>query len=281
MTPFIVVGMPRTGSTLLLRTLREHPDIRAYGELFHWVDAERMSWGHTIHQKSATISYDVRSGNPMEFLREWVWCPANASHRAVGFKIFAQHVVDNSSPGFFRLLLQEFPDLHVIHVRRLDYLAVLVSWLMANKTGEWSLRPGDASGKATGQTLSPTAVEAEAFFSRMEQADNFFACELGCRRYLAVDYKELSRYYQETCNDVFDFLGVRQLPAVPSLKKQIDRDLSDVVTNYAQLREHFSRSRYAEFFPQPAARGISTDQRQPHFSGTASAFRFQLPKIKL
>jgi LPS sulfotransferase NodH len=248
MKPFVIVGMPRTGSTLLLRALQQHPDIQAYGELFHWLEAERAAAYHAIHSKSATISFDAKTGNALEFLREWVWGQANAHFKAVGFKIFAEHAVESSSPDFFRSLLQEIPGLHVIHVQRPNYLDVFVSWLIAQQTGEWFISSDSVSVKGGHQTISPAPDQASAFFAKMESADRFFGDTFSGGSYLPVFYEDLSRNLQETCDRIFQFLGVGASPVTPLIRKQIERDIPEIVSNYRQLSEHFSGSKYAKFF---------------------------------
>ena len=40
--PFVIVGMPRTGSTLLLTTIQQHPAVLSYSELFHQYEASPL-----------------------------------------------------------------------------------------------------------------------------------------------------------------------------------------------------------------------------------------------
>lgn len=251
MKPFVIVGMPRTGSTLLLKALQQHPDIQAYGELFHWLEAERVAPYHAIHLRSATLGFDAATGNPLEFLREWVWGASNARYKAVGFKIFAEHAVDHSSPDFFESLRNQFPGLHVLHIQRPNYLDVLASWLMAQQTGEWFVPSGSDPASAAAPTISAAPDEAEAFFSRMESADKFFAETFAAGAYLPVTYEDLSRDLQATCDRIFDFLGVERSPVVPLIRKQIGRDIHEIVSNYRQLAGHFADTPFSRFFKAP------------------------------
>jgi hypothetical protein len=89
--PFIIAGMPRSGSTLLLTTIQQHPAILAYSELFHAVIGER-SGTHAIRRDGAALYFDAASADPIDFLKRWVWTDSNAGYRAIGFKIFAEYV---------------------------------------------------------------------------------------------------------------------------------------------------------------------------------------------
>lgn len=280
MKPFIIVGMPRTGSTLLLKALRQHPDIQAYGELFHWLETERKARYHAVHLKSASISFDAENGNALEFLREWVWGQTNASFKAVGFKIFAEHAVENSSPDFFQSLLQDIPGLHVIHIQRPNYLDVFVSWLMAQKTGEWFISSDSDSKKVVDQTVSAAPDQADAFFAKMESADRFFADTFFGDAYLPIFYEDLSQNLQETCDRVFQFLGVRKSPVMPLIRKQIERDIPEDLSNYRQLTQHFSSTKYSRFFH--ARRPAGTEWTWSNIAASGYSFNYRIipPEIK-
>jgi LPS sulfotransferase NodH len=249
--PFVIVGLARSSSTLLLRALKQHPEIKAYGELFHWLEAERRAAYHAIHFRSATIGFDAANGDPLEFLREWVWGPSNSRFKAAGFKIFAQHAIENSSPDFFASLREEFPGLHVLDIRRPNYLDVLASWLMAQQTEKWFFASDSEPASAVAPAIAPTPDQAEAFFARMESADRFFADMFSGGAYLPVSYGDLSRDLQATCDRVFDFLGVEASPDTPSIRKQIERDLREIISSYRELAEYCSGTRFASFSRRP------------------------------
>ena len=280
MKPFVIVGMPRTGSTLLLRALQQHPDIQAYGELFHWLESERVAPYHAIHLRSATLGFDAASGDPLEFLREWVWGESNARFEAVGFKIFAEHAVDHSSPDFFKSLRSQFPGLRVLHIQRPNYLDVLASWLMAQQTGEWFV-PSDAEPAGVASpTISASPDEAEAFFSRMESADRFFVETFFSGAYLPVTYEDLSQDLQATCDGIFDFLGIKRSPVVPLIRKQIDRDIREVVSNYNQLARHFADTPFSRFFKAPSPEEAESGRSTSPAVGYSANYRIRSWTIK-
>jgi len=225
-----------------------HPEIQAYSELFHWVESERKTDYHAIHIKNAVLSYDASSESPLEFLQEWVWCESNAHYKAVGFKIFFKHAINNSSSDFFKDLLRYFPDLHVIHIQRRNYFDVLVSWLMAQQTGEWFLSNDSEERKKHCQAISPSLGETEEFFINMERADRFFIDTFSGGSYLTVYYDDLANAFQETCDKVFHFLNVEPLIAKPALIKQTTNDVKNMVSNYNYLSQHFLGTKYASFF---------------------------------
>jgi len=148
---------------------------------------------------------------------------------------------------FFQSLLREFPGLHVIHIQRPNYIDVFVSWLMAQQTGEWFIPSDGVSAKASDKTISPAPDEADAFFAKMESADRFFADTFSGGSYLPIVYEDLSQNLQETCGQVFQFLGVGASPVTPLIKKQVERGIPEIIRNYRQLSEHLSRTKYSRF----------------------------------
>jgi len=48
---FILLGHGRSGSTLLVRSLTEHPNVRMFGELFHYEQKERERAFHALNKK--------------------------------------------------------------------------------------------------------------------------------------------------------------------------------------------------------------------------------------
>jgi len=262
------------------RHYKQHPDIQAYGELFHWLEAERMAPYHAIHSRSATIGFDAAKGDPLEFLREWVWGQSNARFEAVGFKIFAEHAVDNSSPDFFESLRDRFPGLHVLHMQRPNYLDVLASWLMAQQTGEWFIPSDSEPASAASPTISAAPDEAEAFFSKMESADRFFADTFFAGAYLPVSDEDLSQDLQTTCNRIFDFLGVERSPVVPLIRKQIGRDIREVVSNYRQLAGYFADTRFFKFFKAPLPDEGESGWSTSPAAGFSASYRIRSWTIK-
>lgn len=247
MKPFVIVGMPRTGSTLLLRILQQHPAVLAFGELFHSLQAERVAPYHAVRRNGATVIFDEENGNPISFLGDWVWCGHNENFRAVGFKLFAEDSVAAITKEFFREMRLRFPDLHVLHIQRDNYLDVMVSRLLAEKTGEWFLE-GSATGHESDHTLTLSIDEVSAYLEKMEAADAFLRSAYSDGQYMSVSYDKLSQNLQSTADDVFDFLGVEPCPVVATIRKQVKRSPATIIANYSELVEYFAKTRFAHCF---------------------------------
>ena len=122
---------------------------------------------------------------------------------------------------------------------------------MAQQTGEWFVPSDSEPASAASPTISAAPDEAEAFFSKMESADRFFTDTFSAGAYLPVSDEDLSQDLQTTCNRIFHFLGVERSPVVPLIRKQIGRDIREVVSNYRQLAGYFADTRFFKFFKAP------------------------------
>ncbi len=103
--PLLIIGMPRSGTTLVEQILSSHPDIAAGGELPFWNRAaERFG---RLGQSSA----------PAEFIRTWS-AEYDAALRAIGPA--AQRVTDKTPGNFIWLGLFHlaFPRGRIVHCRR-------------------------------------------------------------------------------------------------------------------------------------------------------------------
>jgi tetratricopeptide (TPR) repeat protein len=104
-TPVLIIGMPRSGTTLVEQIISSHPAVRAGGELNFW-----PQWGARWHEAGA-------AGTEMAFLRE-----AASNYLQVLKKIGpkAVHVTDKNPFNFLwaGLIHLALPRATIIHCRR-------------------------------------------------------------------------------------------------------------------------------------------------------------------
>ena len=260
MQEYVLLGMPRTGSTLLLTGLGKNPDILTFGELFHQVEHERRVV-HPVQRDGVSYPFDPQQHDAIEFLKEHVYNPALWSHVAVGFKLFAEKVEGPGTERLFARMKDSFPKLKTLQIIRENYLAVLTSreiakvtneWVVYNKTSETSSITSAAEKLSRDQRERPT-VEiapdmAQRYFENMERVDRFFSDFFGGPRHLVVYYDDLAREFALQMQNVFEFLGVQSMHVEPAIKKQSSRPLSESISNFEQLRDVFRSTRFEKFF---------------------------------
>jgi tetratricopeptide (TPR) repeat protein len=117
--PVFIVGMPRSGTTLVETILARHPDVHAGGEMLHMYNVEQalMTW--------ASQAKGLKGG-PYEMLRlippEHFTGNAEAVLKRVRaaagrpFKVFTDKLPENSQR--LGLISKVFPGARIIHVRR-------------------------------------------------------------------------------------------------------------------------------------------------------------------
>jgi len=164
-TPVLIVGMPRSGTTLVEQIISNHPEVRAGGELNFW-----PTYGARWHEAGA-------AGNEMRFLR------AAASNylkvlKAIGPK--AVRVTDKNPFNFLwaGLIHLALPKATIIHCRR----AAIDTALSIHQT---LFHPGLAF---------PTGGDKlVAYFRGYQRLTDHWRRLLPPERFIEVDYEELTR----------------------------------------------------------------------------------------
>ena len=256
MQPFVIIGMPRTGSTLLQTTLAQHPDIKMYGELFHAVEAERAG-PHAITSKKGNIFFNAGSDDAIDFLRTNVWNKENKKYGAVGFKLFGELVNSAGTSKIFLRLKAEFPDLKFIHIERLNLLECWVSRKAASLTGKW-IESDKSSKDKNDIKITANPIELEGFFKNYDEINGFFRSDFfPANNYLNVEYEQLSNEYEKNSLRIFNFLNLPTVQVAPSIKKQRSLTAPQQIENFEEISLYFSKSKYAKMMNNPAVAPIT------------------------
>ncbi|HXJ90097.1 MAG TPA: sulfotransferase [Candidatus Binatia bacterium] len=163
-TPVLIVGMPRSGTTLVEQIVSMHPEVRAGGELNFW--NERGAEWHRSGAAGNEKSFLVKAG--ADYLRVL---------RAIAPK--AARVTDKMPFNFLwaGLIHLAFPRVTIIHCRR----AVIDTALSIHQT---HFHPGLAF---------PTGgAELVSYFRSYRQLTDHWRGVLPADRFLEVDYEDLT-----------------------------------------------------------------------------------------
>jgi LPS sulfotransferase NodH len=240
---FVIVGIARTGSTLLIDLLNSHSQALAFGELFRSSDA--IGWDvrpFTTLQNGRLLT--LYQSDPLTFLQRNVFRSWPREIAAVGFKLFYYHARVHPYSAIWDYLSME-TDVRILHIKRRNILEQFLSLQRAHLSNIWS------STQLSKEITPPLRLEAEAckmHFSRVRrfeaECDTFFARHL----VKSVYYEDLIARRAAEMQDVFDFLGLRKEPVSAQIVRQRTEPLASVIANYGELKEFFVNTEWAEFF---------------------------------
>ena len=169
-TPVLIIGMPRSGTTLVEQIVSMHPEVGAGGELHFW------------NQRGAEWHRSVADGNETPFVVSEFLAKATADYlgvlRAIAPK--AARVTDKMPFNFLwaGLIHLAFPRALIIHCRR----AAIDTALSIHQT---HFRPGLAF---------PTGgAELVAYFRSYQRLVDHWRSVLPADRFIEVDYEDLTR----------------------------------------------------------------------------------------
>jgi LPS sulfotransferase NodH len=247
---YLVTGLPRSGTNLILHTLSVHPQVLAYNELFN---PDRVLWGSSAADEEIGDAFlEFRRKHPLQFL-EYVLTPDYPGIRAVGFKLFYMQALPEEHQTY-RLVwpwLRRMRGLKVVDVVRKNRLKQIFSWFLATETKIW-LRMG------ADQPQSPTSLAIpfdtmHGYFHWFDDMEKLRASQLRGLDVLTLTYEELSEDFALCMERIQVHLGVPVLPLSPVTRKQRTAHISEVLSNYRELRDRFARTPYLRYFEMAEA----------------------------
>jgi len=238
-TNFVILAAPRTGSNMLCTMLNSHPGILCHHEVFN---PQAIYYALNLREGEFNLgTVAQRDRDPVEFIRR-LWT-SRLGHACVGFKM---------TRGQNQVALQEvLRDRQVkkIVLRRHNRVKTYVSWLIAERTGQWeAYRAADIAGSRPMVWVDETALrEHNALNDQYYLAIERELRETG-QRALDVAYEDLFGHAERL--RVLRFLGSGELEdaglAEPRSVKQNASDLRELVCNFEELASAWSGTSLGE-----------------------------------
>src|SRR5580698_8949127 len=184
-TPVLILGMPRSGTTLVEQIVSAHPVVRGGGELHFW------------NQRGAEWHRSVADGNDMLFVDGEFLAKAVADYLGVLRAIApaAARVTDKMPFNFLwaGLIHVAFPRAIIIHCRR----AAIDTALSIHQT---HFRPGLAF---------PTGgAELVAYFRDYQRLIDHWRSVLPADRFIEIDYEDLTRTPEPVIRRIIEVCGL-------------------------------------------------------------------------
>jgi len=222
---FIVLTRSRTGSNLLISMLDSHKAISAKGEIFQKLNGKKV----------------------VDIL-DHVFCKYSLNIKAVGFKIFYYHPMDDHS-GLIWEEFKKIEDLHFIHLKRRNILKTLLSRKIAGKTDLWK-KGDERRDRLQSQNKKITFSKEELLegFLQTRTWENDYSTMFSGKRMVNIDYEDLVANPEQVFRKITTFLNLENIKPKSSLKKQNPEKLIDLVENYVSLKKDFINTEWLSFF---------------------------------
>ncbi len=227
---FVILGLPRSGTTYLMTLLRTHPQVFCTGELFN---PKAVVEADGVRDESFEAVIEGRDYDPEGFVTRFFDRPHAPKVAVAGFKFMLGHNI-----RAFHALAAD-PDLILIHVWRENRLAQISSLMKAAQTNRWAQSKADAHVDAK---IHSNPRQISKRWHEYEMTDFLFKSWLQQQPHqkISLEYKEL--FAPEFNRRICDFLEVAQDEKMKSgLVKQGSNTILDRFQDPVPIRSYFTR----------------------------------------
>ncbi|MGK7912499.1 MAG: hypothetical protein AB4050_13630 [Synechococcus sp.] len=246
---FIVVSHHRSASSVIINTLQRHPNVFRFAEVFLPKHVQFLKPGY---DDDSRLMYYLRKQYPVEFLERLIFTGYQDNVKAMGFKLFPEQLdFPHMAPVWD--WLEARPDIKIIFLTREDLLAYYTSLVLAIKTGTWGVAGRKQQAKAEKELKKNRTVrldydECLAVFERRKQLNDYALSRCKNHDILKVSYEDVTSDLNNSLKLSQEFLGLSpQKLKVRSSRQQV-RPISDVISNYQELKEQFSSTEWSYLF---------------------------------
>lgn len=219
---FVIVGLPRSGTTLLHTYLNYHPNIWSHGE--------------TIFN---TLKNPVRDQN--------FFPPFSGNIKAVGIKSLLPLDESSIPKSSEKKSIGPGHPYKFIFIHRENLLRWYVSLKVAQKSKQWSQTYQD---KIVPVKLKKLEINVPELLQSLDKAKEKIECLkkvfYGSRTFV-LTYEDLNEIPETKLKEIQVFLGVKPKTLFSLLQKQNSELLSDLITNYDEVHAALNETPYQKF----------------------------------
>jgi hypothetical protein len=250
MTKFVIFTLPRTGSTLLSKTLNKHPEIFCDDEIFHFSFRDYFSVNQFRFIKipflpkkiNYVVNYPATYLRLPSFLDKYFTNKKGENCKAIGFKLMYYQTL--YTPGLISYLKKN--NVKIILLLRENILRNALSDLRARATGIYH-HQDDNEEQRSG--LSKLNVDTDALKQKMNnivRQNQKLEAIVKDMDYVKIYYEDFANW-DVTINKIADFLDVSRQPVKAGAKKLNPDALQDMIANFAEVESWLKQNNYAEF----------------------------------
>ena len=237
---FLIITFGRTGSNMLISLLASHPGIKSSWEFIGEARLRDDSYRKHL-QQLGTINVVTDQ------------LKRRAFESATGLKVLYHHFGSEYGKQWnindFQDLLNYFrlqKDIRIIHLKRRNRLKTVTSHRVAFTTKKYMQQDENSNNNDVSIHISREDLERE--FKAIGDAENFFDELFVSHPKIDVVYETLVAENESECKRILEFLGMKNRKLITEFQKQRTRPIDEVIINYAELKDHFSGTKWESFF---------------------------------
>ena len=236
---FVIVGAPRTGSTLLVKTLNSLDGICCHGELLADIvrgyedGFDPIAASKSARDERASRLLQQRDQDPPGFILDAL----TSANAATGFKALYSSL---SNPRWREVMqsLLAIQDIKFVHLTRHNSLRRYISDQIMQSGG-----PNHSAAGGKSEQKIKVHIDIDDYFRitrEIEAEGKQILSLLQGKDVLGISYEQLSADTPATVAKVCQFLGLAVVSSdiTPALKKVGAANLGDSVSNYQDLLAH-------------------------------------------
>lgn len=247
-TKFIIFTTQRSGSTVLIRTLDEHPEIFCAGELFqtsqemHHAEWHFKAWGfnskdHTMQRLNKIINYPNLYFYSIPHIQKF-FASNVKGEKARGFKLMFTQI--KTAPHLWNYLKQTNTKVIVL-VRNNVFKTILSRYRKAENRAAHAFEENNAFIRfyVPGKKLLPQMRE-------LEQVNNNLIKFSEEMQRLIINYEDFDNW-DNMIYKVQTFLNVTPLSIKPVLKKVGATRWQDEVINFSEIEQLLKQNNFTQY----------------------------------
>ena len=246
---FIVISHHRSASSLIINTLQGHPNVSRFGEIFL---PRRVQLGKPGYCENSQRLYYLRKQYPIEFLERFIFTGYQDNVQAMGFKLFPEQLdFPHMAPVWD--WIESHTDIKIIFLSREDLLAYYTSFVLALKTKLWGVGSQKQLAKAEKERKKNRTVRLEydkclAAFEKRKRLNDYALDRCKNHDILKVSFEDVTSDLNRNLLRSQEFLGLAPQELKVRTKRQQVRPMSDVISNYQELKEQFASTEWSYLF---------------------------------
>lgn len=263
MRTHLVFTNGRSGSNFVADAINQHPALCNYGEVLgSYMPTMKLhrAFRYGGRDVEAYLNYVLTSRRHFELAKRYSALarrrrgdqPRDKRWRdleSIGVKDFGIRFSEHNLDDY----LARHPEISVISLHRENTLERAVSVISLERTG--TVKAAAANGSTGATRRSQLEIDPSELISLMSRMDRemerqlHLVAGLDPGRVISLRYEEVfatASSPADTMRGVFEFLGVQPVDIQAAHRKVLSKDLSKTVSNFEEVADMVSRSRFAD-----------------------------------